>query len=200
MKTLTAEALAETLKRPIYYLAAGDLGTDVDGLEHKLKSVLEIAETWNAILLIDEIDIFVQKRGGNSDINKNAMTGVFLRLLEYYAGIMFLTTNLIDNLDPAFLSRVSLIINYGQGLTAEAREQIWKNLTRNVVIKDLDCKALSKIEMNGRRIKNCIKLLLSLNHFKKTEATMAQLQDIISMSNHADEKEGYKASTGSAGK
>lgn len=195
-KTLTAEALAETLERPIYYLAVGDLGVDVESLEGKLKGVLEIAETWNAILLIDEIDIFVQKRGGNSDINRNAMTGVFLRLLEYYSGIMFLTTNLIDNLDAAFLSRVSLNIDYGSGLTCETREQIWRNLTKNLDIEGMDCKLLATYELNGRRIKNCIKLMLSLCAYKGLKPTIQKLLEVIKMSENSNEKEGYHAQSG----
>ncbi len=196
-KTLTAEALAETLKRPIYYLTVGELGVNVEELETKLKDVLEIAETWNAILLIDEIDIFVQKRGGSSDINRNAMTGVFLRLLEYYSGIMFLTTNLVENLDPAFLSRVSLNVDYGSALTNETREQIWRNLTRGVNIEGLDPKLLSTYNINGRRIKNCIKLLLSLSSFKGLKPTQQMLLDIINLSeSHSGSKEGYHAASG----
>ncbi len=195
-KTLTAEALAETLKRPIYYLTVGELGVNVEELEAKLKDVLEIAETWNAILLIDEIDIFVQKRGGSSDINRNAMTGVFLRLLEYYSGIMFLTTNLVENLDAAFLSRVSLNIDYGKSLNDETREQIWRNLTRKVTIEHIDYKVLSKFNLNGRRIKNCIKLLLSLSSFKGLKPSMHMLLDIIKLSENANEKEGYHANSG----
>jgi SpoVK/Ycf46/Vps4 family AAA+-type ATPase len=195
LKTLTAEALAETLKRPIYYLTVGELGTNVEELETKLKDVLEIAETWNAILLIDEIDIFVQKRGGNSDINRNAMTGVFLRLLEYYSGIMFLTTNLVENLDPAFLSRISLNVDYGSTLTDATREQIWLNLTRNVTIENFDAKALSTIKINGRRIKNSIKLLLSLSTFKGLKPTQQMLLDIINLS-EGKRGDGYHATSG----
>lgn len=175
----------------------GELGTNVEELETKLKDVLEIAETWNAILLIDEIDIFVQRRGGSSDINRNAMTGVFLRLLEYYSGIMFLTTNLVENLDPAFLSRVSLNVDYGSTLTNETREQIWRNLTRGVNIEGLDTKLLSTYSINGRRIKNCIKLLLSLSSFKGLKPTQQMLMDIINLSeSHSGSKEGYHAATG----
>ena len=197
-KTLTAEALAETLHRPIYYVTVGELSTDVDSLEDRLKKVLDIAETWNAILLIDEIDIFVQRRGKDADIERNAMTGVFLRLLEYYSGIMFLTTNLVDSLDPAFLSRVSLSISYGHHLTKEARELIWRNLTKKVEIQNVDYKLLSQFDINGRRIKNCIRLLMTLSSFKAVKPTMSQLVEIIELSKNESESSGYghQAKTG----
>ncbi|XHG04116.1 hypothetical protein AWENTII_007396 [Aspergillus wentii] len=40
-----------------------------------------------------------------TDIERNAMVSVFLRILEYYSGILFLTTNRVGALDEAFRSR-----------------------------------------------------------------------------------------------
>jgi len=56
-KTLTAEATSETLKKPIYSVNVGELGTDVHQLETKLKDILEICYQWDAVLLLDEADI-----------------------------------------------------------------------------------------------------------------------------------------------
>lgn len=53
-KTLTAEAVAELLQRPLYVQGAGDLGVDAHTLEHRLRDVLEIARVWQAVVLIDE--------------------------------------------------------------------------------------------------------------------------------------------------
>jgi SpoVK/Ycf46/Vps4 family AAA+-type ATPase len=61
-KTLTAEAVAEELKTPLYSISAGQLGTGVESVEEQLSSVLEFATNWNAILLLDEADIFLEKR------------------------------------------------------------------------------------------------------------------------------------------
>jgi hypothetical protein len=54
-------------------------------MEKKLQTVLEIATNWEAVILIDEADIFLEARNDN-DIVRNAMVGVFLRLLEYHQG------------------------------------------------------------------------------------------------------------------
>jgi SpoVK/Ycf46/Vps4 family AAA+-type ATPase len=80
-KTLTAEATSETLKKPLYSVNVGELGTDLEKLEYRLKNILEICYAWDAVLLLDEADIFLEKRNDN-DIQRNAMVGVFLRLLE----------------------------------------------------------------------------------------------------------------------
>jgi hypothetical protein len=110
-KTLTAESVAEKLKRPLYSVGIGELGTNVASLEQSLTRILETASTWGAVLLIDEADIFLEERNDN-DIERNAMVGVFLRLLEYYHGILFLTSNRAKRIDTAFYSRISLSINY----------------------------------------------------------------------------------------
>lgn len=59
----------------------GELGTTVEKLEEKLREILEVAHLWNAVILLDEADIFLEKRSDN-DIHRNAMVGIFLRLLE----------------------------------------------------------------------------------------------------------------------
>lgn len=54
-KTLTAEAVAETLRVPLYTVGAGSLGVQADILEKRLRDVLDIAQYWGAALLIDEV-------------------------------------------------------------------------------------------------------------------------------------------------
>ncbi|KAI1214775.1 uncharacterized protein F4807DRAFT_8417 [Annulohypoxylon truncatum] len=80
-KTLTAECVAESVNRPLYMVSAGDLGTDSYYLEHKLGRIMDIATTWGAILLIDEADVFLERRSLR-DLHRNAMVTVFLRVLE----------------------------------------------------------------------------------------------------------------------
>lgn len=80
-KTLTAECVAELVHRPLYMVSAGDLGTDGYNLEAKLGRIMDIATTWGAVLLIDEADIFLERRSLH-DLQRNAMVTVFLRVLE----------------------------------------------------------------------------------------------------------------------
>lgn len=91
-------------------------------------------------------------------------TPVFLRLLEYYKGVLFLTTNRVATFDPAFKSRIDLNISY-PSLDSSARHQIWKTFTEksknfpgnesSLSAEDLD--ALASLELNGREIKNLVK-------------------------------------------
>ena len=86
-KTLTAEAIAELLKKPLYIVTAGDLGTTAAEVEKTLGSVLELCQTWDALVLLDEADIFLEAR--NMEIQRNALVCVMLRLLEYITWVAY---------------------------------------------------------------------------------------------------------------
>lgn len=180
-KTLSAETVAETLKRPLYMIGVGELGTDPTELENSLVNVLNTAAAWNAVLLLDECDIFMEARQ-NMDVHRNAMVGVFLRLLEYYPGIMFLTTNRVANIDEAFFSRISLAIQFPD-LDVAKRYSIWQNIIslygNSINIKDIDIDALSRIDINGRQIKNSVRLAVSYANYKKKSVTTRDFISII---------------------
>lgn len=108
-KTLTAEVYSERLERPLYSVQCSQLGTDETDLEKKLQPILNRAQRWGAILLIDEADVYVRERG--EDIQQNAIVGVFLRLLERYRGVIFMTSNL-DSIDDAIYSRATAHVRY----------------------------------------------------------------------------------------
>lgn len=156
------------------------MGSNADDVERKLEEILEMAEKWDAVLLLDEADVFLEQRTHNN-LERNKIVTVFLRLLEYYRGILFLTTNRVEAFDEAFRSRIHLKINYPD-LDVEAKVAIWNNfiaLSRkkngsNVTAKDIG--ELAQLPFNGREIKNLVKTaqllatrekrLLEMSHFK----------------------------------
>jgi SpoVK/Ycf46/Vps4 family AAA+-type ATPase len=107
-KTLTAEAVAETTHRPLYTISSGELGIEPAAMELKLLRALDLAQLWNAVILIDEAEVFLQQRQ-TSDLQRNALVAIFLRQLEYYQGIMILTTNMVEECDVAFESKLALL-------------------------------------------------------------------------------------------
>ncbi|EAQ84869.1 hypothetical protein CHGG_08883 [Chaetomium globosum CBS 148.51] len=115
-KTATAEAVALLYKRPLFLITCGDLGTTPESVEGGLKQIFRLANLWdwtNSILLLDEADIFLsQREKGDESVTRNAMVSIFLRTLEYYPGILFLTTNRPGVLDEAVKSRVHVNLNY----------------------------------------------------------------------------------------
>jgi hypothetical protein len=160
-KTLTAEAVSELLERPLYSVSVGELGTDPVQLEKNLRQILDVSQIWNAVILLDEADIFLEKRS-SGDILRNGMISIFLKTLEYHQGVMFLTTNRVNDFDPAFFSRISVALRY-QALDATAREQVWHNLLTAAGISNVDSAALALHDLNGRQIKNIIRLSMSLS-------------------------------------
>ncbi|KAK4207818.1 member of AAA-ATPase family [Rhypophila decipiens] len=164
-KTLTAEAVAEKSHTPLYVLSASDLGTNPAKVDSALTEALECCQMWNAALLLDEADVFLESRSAAS-LDRNELVSIFLRRLEYYQGLMFLTTNRLSAIDAAFKSRLDLILPY-HDLTEDSRRDVWKNFIGNLPadaasFEDKDFDELAKTEMNGREIKNCIKTSLVL--------------------------------------
>ena len=155
-KTLTAESVAENMRVPLYMMSAGDLGLDPAGIEESLNTILDMVAKWNAVLLLDEADVFLEARS-TSDLERNKMVSIFLRVLEYYEGILFLTTNRIKNIDDAFHSRIHISMQY-PSLTAASRRHIWNTfMSKTTGLSDGQLDALAQVELNGRQIKNVLK-------------------------------------------
>lgn len=158
-KTLTAEIYAESQKRPLYTVQCSQLGVKVTDLEENLVQILARGKRWNAVLLLDEADVYVHQRG--SDLEQNAIVGVFLRVLEYHTGVLFLTTNRGDMVDDAILSRCTARITYKVPSTGD-QKKIWKNLcaANKIDISDevIDDIVLAHNDLSGRDIKNLLKL------------------------------------------
>ncbi|KAJ3043363.1 hypothetical protein HDU99_009986 [Rhizoclosmatium hyalinum] len=193
-KTLTAESVAEHLHKPLYSVSAGELGTDVASLERKLSEILEVASAWSAVILIDEADIFLERRSEN-DIERNALVGIFLRLLEYHQGILFLTTNRVQCFDQAFKSRITLALRYGD-LESSAREQIWKTFLDRSEGEgnwNLDVTELGKADINGREIKNVVRLAKAMATGSTNAAgpiTMENVRKVLLMMKTFDDEVG----------
>ena len=182
-KTLTAEGIAELLKCPLYMVSAGELGTDPRMLEAELQKILDIAHSWGAVLLLDEADVFLERREVH-DIHRNALVSIFLRLLEYFQGILFLTTNRVETFDDAFQSRIHIALRYGE-LTTKAKKAVWKMFLSRVstmenntaseaeksgekkmdgaaAFTEEDYDALARKNLNGRQIKNAVRTAQAL--------------------------------------
>lgn len=162
-KTLTAESVAELVQRPLYRVTCGDIGTVPESVEDYLKSVFYIGSTWGCVVLLDEADVFLEERT-KMDMQRNALVSVFLRALEYYDGILILTTNRIGTFDEAFKSRVQLALHYPP-LSEHDRKSIWRNFLQSLEDGGEDAEynnirqklpELSEVKLNGRQIRNTI--------------------------------------------
>ncbi|KAF1912865.1 hypothetical protein BDU57DRAFT_521434 [Ampelomyces quisqualis] len=187
-KTLTGESIAEYLKCPLYAVSAGELGTNSRSLEQDLNRIMEITHSWGAILLLDEADVFLEARQPH-DIHRNSLVSVFLRLTEYYQGILFLTTNRVETFDEAFQSRIHMGIRY-EDLEPKARKKIWQHHVGKVEgmagnsgstkhFTETDFDELSKRNMNGRQIKNTVKTSQSIALAEKSPFSMEHVKRVL---------------------
>ncbi|KAL1873039.1 hypothetical protein Daus18300_004181 [Diaporthe australafricana] len=110
-KTTTAEAVALHTRKPLFTITSGDLGFTPAEVEIALKETFRLAQMWDCVLLLDEADLFLSRRAVQ-DMQRNALVSVFLRVLEYYNGILFLTTNRVGTIDEAFKSRIHVSLYY----------------------------------------------------------------------------------------
>lgn len=135
-------------------------------------------------MLLDEADIFLEQRSP-SDLQRNALVSIFLRLLEYYKGILFLTTNRIRTFDDAFHSRIHITLEYSNH-DAETREKIWRNFGTHMIsslnIEDNNYAELATWELNGRQIKNVLSSCQSLAADRGEQVNMNDLRMVLQIS------------------
>jgi hypothetical protein len=141
-------------------------------------------------VLLDEADVFLEERD-MKDLNRNALVSVFLRELEYYEGILILTSNRVGSFDEAFRSRIQLPLHY-QNLGVSQRRRIWRNFVErlktvdeaNVDYEDIKdhLDELAKEEMNGREIRNAITIGRQLAQFKEKTFCYSHLRHVITVS------------------
>lgn len=116
-------------------------------------------------------------------------TTVFLRILEYYSGILFLTTNRVGTLDPAFRSRIHVSLYYRK-LNKKRALMIWETNVRRLhrlnddrvqqglKAVDFDEKSIVKyaeknladLKWNGRQIRNAFQTAIALADFEASDS------------------------------
>lgn len=180
-KTMTAEAVAESIRKPLFKVNLGTLSSNIEKLEKRLGEVLQLSARWDAVLLIDEADAYMEERD-SSNLARNALVAVFLRLLEYYAGVLFLTTNRQAHIDSAFWSRITLAFHYPK-LNDEGLTTIWKNMLGNVGVSatDEEISGLLMYGANGREIGNAINAAQSLAFESKETVSAGHIAQILSV-------------------
>jgi len=155
------------------------------------------------VLLLDEADIFLEERT-IADLERNSLVSgnshtyklplrrltrnlVFLRILEYYDGILIMTSNRVGTFDEAFKSRIQVSLHY-EDLTKKARQTIWNNFIvmleeagEDVNISDLEShlEEIASEEMNGRQIRNAMTTARQLALHRKERLHWEHLDQVL---------------------
>ena len=172
-KTLTAEVYAELMERPLYSIRTGALGTTAEEIEKNLEVVFQRGKRWGCELLLDEADVFVCQRG--NDIVQNAIVAEFLRTLEYFDGLLFMTTNRPDDIDEAIVSRCAAVIHYDRPTPSDAAA-IWRVMAEQnacELAEDLIDQLVDLFpEITARDIKMLLRLVLRVVAVRKELLTL----------------------------
>ena len=205
-KTSTAECVAAQLKRPLFPITCGDLGVDASTVEGRLEEYFKLAQRWGCVLLLDEADVFLAKRSPDQLKRNGLVSGevslsntiglpvdsqtltyavsVFLRVLEYYAGVLILTTNRVGEFDEAFRSRIHVSLYYPK-LEEHTTTEIWEMNIRRIkdasdIPMDVDEEGIRAFyeghwkdtekhqsrRWNGRQIKNAFQTAIALANWE----------------------------------
>ncbi|KAF8828469.1 hypothetical protein HHX47_DHR3000174 [Lentinula edodes] len=135
-----AQTIASAARKPLFSIGVADVGTSAGLVESNLETIFDLATTWKAVLLM---------------------------VLEYYQGILILTTNQISQFDVAVQSRIHIAIRY-EGLDKKQTVSIFKGfleqykarglVQQNIFKKIMDWveRDLSKRKFDGRQIRNIV--------------------------------------------
>jgi AAA+ superfamily predicted ATPase len=133
-KTAYGRWLADQLQVPLHVKRASDLlSMYVGGSEHNVAEAFARAREDEAVLLVDEVDSFLQDRRGAQHSWESTLVNEMLTQMEAFPGILVASTNLVDNLDPASLRRFDIKVKFGY-LTVE---QAWGLLERYCEVLEL---------------------------------------------------------------
>ncbi|KAF7616311.1 hypothetical protein AFLA_009808 [Aspergillus flavus NRRL3357] len=132
--------------------------------------MFRVAQLWDYILLLDEADVFRSERV-SSDLSRNALLLVFLRVLDYYSGILFFTTNRVGTMDEAFKFRIYIRLYYPY-LDLDQSEKIWEvRLDRLATIREehaFDEKRERQRQVEWKKIRNAFLIASALAHNERT--------------------------------
>ncbi|KAI1121250.1 hypothetical protein F5Y10DRAFT_272285 [Nemania abortiva] len=185
-KTATAVGVAERFNKPLLQLTCSDLGVTVKDIESSLRTNFKMANRWGCMLLLDEADMFLVQRT-KEDIRRTGPAAVFLRLLKYYPGVLFLTTNRVSDLDQAVASHIHASLYYPKlglretfkvfNLNIRLLKERFRGRPYDFIPEVMKIGAFAQTywkenpsdRWNGRQIGNVCTLALSLAEFEARE-------------------------------
>ena len=183
-KTMAAHALANAIDRMVLRVDVPSvLSRWVGESEKALAGLFERAREQDAVLLFDEADSFFAQRStevrGANDRYANAEVNTVLQLLEQHSGVVILTTNLANALDPAVRRRLRYRLTFDKPAAPE-RERLWvRNLPPAAPLgDDVDPRALAEdFELTGAHVANAALRAASVAASEGTSITQRHLTD-----------------------
>lgn len=202
-KTLAAHAIAARLGIPIICASYAEIESMFHGVgPQNLEALFYAAERDKALLFIDEADSLLSRR--LSDVNTgseqavNSMRSQLLICVQKFKGIVIFATNLVENYDKAFRSRVYSI--HFPLPDEHCRKQIWRKLLEQhlPLAADVEIDDLSSVEASGREIKDAIiksarkAALRAISEGKSPEQGIVTMEDLSQSLGQIKDSQNYR--------
>lgn len=160
-KTMAAQVITNQLHMRMYKIQISQIVSKYIGeTEKNLRQVFTEARQANCILFFDEMDALFGKRSevkDSHDRNANIETAYLLQQLEEYDGVVLMATNLLQNIDEAFMRRINFVVSFPFP-DIPTRKRLWEKMldTGAPVDENIDYEFLAEnFKIAGGNIKNC---------------------------------------------
>jgi hypothetical protein len=161
-KTTAAAALGREAGVPVYRIDLSSVISKYIGeTEKNLGGIFDRAEARDWILFFDEADALFGRRGEIHDARDryaNQEVSYLLQRLETFSGVSILATNLVRNIDDAFLRRIHSQVTFASP-ELEERTELWRRLMPPEVPlgTDVDVESLAdEYQLTGAEIRNAV--------------------------------------------
>ena len=180
-KTMCAQIIANELNMEMYKINISQIVSKYIGeTEKNLQAVFTEAKRSNCVLFFDECDALFGKRSEVKDAhdrNANVEVAYLLQQIEEYDGVCILATNLIGNIDEAFMRRITYVVRFPFP-EAPMREEIYRRTIPSgaPLSDDIDWAFLAeKFPLSGGHIKNIVLSAAFLAALEDQPIGMSQL-------------------------
>lgn len=187
--------------------------------DERLEQISDYGTRWGAILLFDEADILLQARRDyeSSNFKRNELLSSFVQFINYYEGIVIITTNRVTRFDGSLMPRIDITLGLPP-LDSSRRVSIWHNQIEDLFVegyihaseiaslRSLAQEKWSQENLNGHQIKKVIKTarimaekkgkMLGRGEIETMLKIEREFQDRIGDSDHMKEKGGKKKKAG----
>ena len=180
-KTMCAQVIANELNMEMYKINISQIVSKYIGeTEKNLQAVFAEARKSNCILFFDECDAIFGKRSEVKDAhdrNANVEVAYLLQQIEEHDGVCIMATNLIGNIDAAFMRRITYVVHFPFPDPAMRREIYRRTIPGQAPLADdIDWDFLAeKFELSGGHIKNIVLSAAFLAALENQPIGMSQL-------------------------
>ncbi len=180
-KTMCAQVISNELNMEMYKINISQIVSKYIGeTEKNLQAIFTEAQNSNCVLFFDECDALFGKRSEVKDAhdrNANVEVAYLLQRIEEHDGVCIMATNLIGNIDAAFMRRITYVVHFPFP-DARMREEIYRRTIPSTapLADDIDWAFLAeKFELSGGHIKNIVLSAAFLAALEGAPIGMSQL-------------------------